>query len=173
MSLDDLDFVAEMLADPLVMRFYPKCYARHEAESWIRRQLARYGRDGHALWLVEDRLSRIPIGQVGLLTQRVEGADEAEIGYLIHRPFWRQGFASEAAAASRDYAFGTLRKSRLISLIRPLNLPSQAVARKIGMCPERTAVHGGLEHIVFVMRRAEARAESNRLPIERFNHRTI
>ena len=43
MSLADADFVAAMLADPEVMRFYPRCYSRQETEAWIQRQLDRYG----------------------------------------------------------------------------------------------------------------------------------
>jgi hypothetical protein len=31
MSMDDLDFIAVQLADPEVMRFYPKCYSREES----------------------------------------------------------------------------------------------------------------------------------------------
>src|SRR5258708_3893116 len=150
MSLADLDFVAAMLADPEVMRFYPKCYSRDEAEAWIQRNLDRYARDGHGRWLVLDRATGEPRGQVGLVMQEVEGTLEPEVGYLIHRPFWRQGLAAEAARATRDYAFGVLGKRRVISLIRPENVPSQGVARKIGMRPEpRTVQHGGFEHLVF------------------------
>jgi RimJ/RimL family protein N-acetyltransferase len=150
MAEGDLDFVADMLAHPEVMRYYPKCYSREEAESWLGRMLGRYARDGHALWLVQDRMTGQPLGQVGLLMQTVSGVAEAEIGYLIHRPFWRRGFAREAAAATRDYAFITLGKPHVISLIRPENLPSQGVARKLGMSPRPgTVPHGGFEHLVF------------------------
>lgn len=150
MSLEDLDFVAEMLADPDVMRFYPKCYSRDEAEHWIQRQVDRYSRDGHGLWLVTEKLTGLPAGQVGLVMQTVEGVAEPEVGYLIHRPFWRRGFAAEAAGATRDYAFHNLSKPRVISLIRPNNLPSQGVARKIGMTREpRVVMHAGFQHWVF------------------------
>src|SRR5580692_3148148 len=40
MSLDDLDFVAAMLADPEVMRYYPKIHTRDEAAAWVQRQMA-------------------------------------------------------------------------------------------------------------------------------------
>jgi len=158
MSLDDLDFVAEMLADAEVMRFYPKRYTREESAAWIERQLARYERDGHGLWLVASRATGEPVGQVGLVMQEVDGAREAEIGYLIHRPFWRRGFASEAAKAVREHAFGALAKPRVISLIRPVNEPSAGVARKIGMTPERLTTFAGLEHRVFVALRPIPRA---------------
>jgi len=155
MSLDDLGFVAAMLGHPEVMRFYPKVYSRDEARTWLERQLARYARDGHGLWLVEDRATGEPVGQVGLLTQLVDGVEEPEIGYLIHRPFWRQGLASEAALGVRAWAFETLGHPRVISLIRPENLPSQGVARKLGMTPEKRAQFYGLEHIVFSVRKED------------------
>jgi RimJ/RimL family protein N-acetyltransferase len=154
MSLGDLDFIASMLAHPEVMRFYPKLYSREEAVQWIERQLDRYVRHGHGLWLAEDRATGEPRGQVGLLIQTVDGVEEPEIGYLIHRPYWRQGLAAEAAAAVRDWAFGILGLPRVISLIRPVNLPSQGVARKIGMTPEKTTRVWDLEHIVFSVRAA-------------------
>jgi ribosomal-protein-alanine N-acetyltransferase len=153
MSLDDLDFVAAMLGHPEVMRFYPKIYSRDEAREWVERQLARYARDGHGLWLVEDRATTEPVGQVGLLMQLVDGVEEPEIGYLIHRPFWRRGLATEAALGVRAWAFETQGHERVISLIRPENLPSQGVARKLGMAPEKRAQHFGMEHIVFAVRR--------------------
>jgi len=153
MTLSDLDFVADMLADPEVMRFYPKCYSRAEAEHWVRRQVNRYASHGHGLWLVLEKATSEPVGQVGLIPQQVDGIEEAEVGYLIHRPFWRRGLATEAAAASRDYAFQTLGRTRVISLIRPENLPSQGVACKIGMKPEKRTVHAGLDHLVFSVSR--------------------
>lgn len=144
----DLDFVATMLADPEVMRFYPKPLDRVEAAAWIARMQARQACDGHGLWLVLSRDHAAPVGQVGLLRQTVEGIDEVEIGYLLHRPFWGQGLATEAAMAVRDWAFAQGHPS-VISLIRPANEPSQAVAQRLGMSPGPVVLHAGLDHIVW------------------------
>ena len=156
MSLNDLDFMAAMLSHPEVMRFYPKCYPRDEAEAWIRRQMDRYAQHGHGGWLALDKATGEPRGQVGVVPLTVEGELEAEIGYLIHRPFWRNGLATEAATACRDYAFGVLHRPRVISLIRPENLPSQGVARKVGLSPGRHVLHANLDHIVFSLSREDA-----------------
>jgi ribosomal-protein-alanine N-acetyltransferase len=149
MTFGDLDFVAAMLAHPEVMR----SYSREEAEAWVCRQMERYARYGHGLWLVVDRRSGEPLGQVGLTMQEVDGVQEPEVGYLIHRPFWRRGFATEAAVATRDYAFDKLGKARVISLIRPENVPSQGVAAKMGMAVEKRTTHAGLLHLVFAVSR--------------------
>ena len=153
MSLDDLDFVAAMLGDADVMRFYPQPYSRDDAKRWIERQIERYANDGYGLWLVVEKATHEPVGQVGLTNQNVDGRPEPEIGYLIHKPFWRVGFAREAAAGVRDYAFTALAKPRVISLIRPINIPSQRTALAIGMKPEKMTMHANMEHLVFARKR--------------------
>ena len=153
MADGDLDFVAAMLSDPGVMRHYPKVLSREEAREWIDRQRKRYAADGHGLWLVEalpGTASRgEPVGQVGLVTQEIDGRREPEIGYLIHSRFWRRGYATEAALAVREEAFGRFAYDHAISLIRPENLPSQGVARRLGMAPVRETLFRGLPHLVF------------------------
>jgi ribosomal-protein-alanine N-acetyltransferase len=152
----DLDFMAEMLADAEVMRYYPKRLTRELATDWIDRQIARYKADGYGLWLAEARESGKPVGQVGLVRQQINGAEECEVGYLIHRPNWRHGFASEGALACRNYAFSTLHLPRVISLVRPENAASQGVARNLGMEVVGRAPHGGYEHLVFAVSNPEA-----------------
>jgi ribosomal-protein-alanine N-acetyltransferase len=153
MTRHDLDFVASMLGDERVMQHYPKCYSRAEAEIWVDRIIGLYTEVGHSFWLTSLRDSGEPIGQVGLLRQHVDGVHELEIGYMIHASYWRQGYAHEAAAGVRDYAFGVLDKSRVISLIRPANVPSQRVALSIGMKPEKMTMFRDAESLVFSMSR--------------------
>jgi ribosomal-protein-alanine N-acetyltransferase len=150
----DLDFVAEMLAHPEVMRYYPKRYDRGEAAEWLERQRGRYVCDRHALWMVEDRAGATPIGQVGLVMQAVDGVQVPEVGYLLHRPYWRRGYAAEAARGVRDHAFSVFGYPRVIALIRPENVPSQAVARALGMQPGAQTMHGGFVHDVWSVERA-------------------
>jgi len=159
MSLDDLDFVAGMLSDPEVMRYYPKCYTRSEAQAWIERQRVRYEQDGHGLWIATEKTTGEPVGQVGLVQQQIEATAETEVGYLIDRRFWRRGLGTEAARGCRDFAFRELDKDALISLVRPVNIPSQGVATNIGMSWKRRRVqHANLEHFVFSISRSEWQA---------------
>ena len=48
----DLDHLAGLLADPVVMRFYPAPRTRAEAAAWIAGNRRRYAQDGHGLWTV-------------------------------------------------------------------------------------------------------------------------
>ena len=49
----DLDHLAGLLADPVVMRFYPAPRTRAEAAAWIAGNRRRYAQDGHGLWIIE------------------------------------------------------------------------------------------------------------------------
>jgi RimJ/RimL family protein N-acetyltransferase len=162
MNLDDLDFVASMIAHPEVMRYYPKLYNRSEAQEWIERQMKRYAEHGHGLWLVLERASGQPVGQTGLIIQEVDGVQEPEIGYLIHRPFWRRGFATEAALGVREYAFARRALERVIALIHPDNVPSQGVARKLGMECSKETIFKERRHLVFAVTRAEVETAASR-----------
>ena len=153
MELEDLDFVASMLAHPEVMRFYPKRYSLRQSEAWVRRQLERYCTDGFGFWLAVDRANQQPVGQVGVLNTPVDGKVEPALGYLIHHPFWRQGFAAEAASASLEWALARLDAPRVITLVRLENSSSQGVARKIGMKPVKHTPWAGYQHILFHYKR--------------------
>jgi RimJ/RimL family protein N-acetyltransferase len=146
---DDLGFVAEMLAHPEVAFHYARTFSREDAAAWLDRQRSRYATDGHGLWLVLDRAGGRPVGQVGLLMQEVQGRVRPEVGWLLHRPFWGRGYATEAAAAVRDAAFTRWRYPEVISLIRPANLPSRRVAERIGSTPGPTVEFRGLPHVVY------------------------
>lgn len=149
MTPNDVDFVAAMLADEEVTKYDERRFSRIEAEEWLSRQIERYRRDGHGLWLVTERDTGDAVGQVGLALQDVEGRHEPEVGWLLHRPFWGRGYATEAAIGVRDAAFARWSYPALISLVRPANLPSQRVAQRIGMTPGRRVQFHGFEHIVY------------------------
>lgn len=148
---NDFDFLLRMMSDPEVMRYYPRPYGEKDVRDFINRMRARYREDGCGLWLLLDRERGEPLGRVGLMRQPVDGVDEFEIGYMVHRPFWRRGFATEAALAVRTYAFTERKLPRVISLIRPDNIPSHGVAQKLGMEAVGRTELNGLEFEVFAV----------------------
>jgi [ribosomal protein S5]-alanine N-acetyltransferase len=166
----DLDFVATMLADPEVTYYYERRFTRGEANAWLDRQLNRYAHDGHGLWLVIERTTSSPIGQVGLAMQELEGVRRPEIGWLLHRPFWGKGYATEAGIATRDAAFSRWGYGEVISLIRPVNRPSRRVAERVGMRAGEYVQFHGFEHIVYVVEASQAALPHERMrPMKRGN----
>jgi [ribosomal protein S5]-alanine N-acetyltransferase len=152
---DDSEALARVISDPETMKFYPAPFDRSGVEEWIVRNRRRYEESGHGLWAMVLKASGEMIGDCGLTVQNVDGVDEVEIGYHVRRDYWGQGLATEAAKACRDYGFEHLPVERIISLIRPENLPSCRVAEKNGMTVWKDVNWHGFPHRVYVARRKE------------------
>nr|NIM01242.1 GNAT family N-acetyltransferase [Acidobacteriota bacterium]NIM61968.1 GNAT family N-acetyltransferase [Acidobacteriota bacterium]NIO59690.1 GNAT family N-acetyltransferase [Acidobacteriota bacterium]NIQ30785.1 GNAT family N-acetyltransferase [Acidobacteriota bacterium]NIQ85818.1 GNAT family N-acetyltransferase [Acidobacteriota bacterium] len=103
------------------------------------RILASMAERGWDSFVIERRDDPRFAGIVGLAPQEVDGVEEIELGYRLMPPFWGQGLATEAACATRDYAFETLGLPRIISIIEPENVGSIRVAEKAGLRYERDA----------------------------------
>jgi RimJ/RimL family protein N-acetyltransferase len=126
---DDLDAYAAMMADPDVMRFLGGVQERSDAWRGMASVLGHWALRGFGLWAVERKRDGALIGRVGV--QYPEGWPSTEIAWTLGRPYWGQGYATEAAKASLDYGFKTLKLPRLISLIDPENHTSQGVAKRL------------------------------------------
>ncbi|MEV6886203.1 GNAT family N-acetyltransferase [Streptomyces sp. NPDC051135] len=140
MTEDDLDDMAALLGDPHVMRYYPSPKSREEALAWIDWNQRLYQQEGFGLWLVTLRTTGEFVGDCGLTPQEIEGVTDLEVGYHVRADLQGNGYATEAAAACRDYARDILDAQRLIAIIRPDNQASQRVAEKIGLPFERDAI---------------------------------
>ncbi|MEX0807914.1 MAG: GNAT family N-acetyltransferase, partial [Dongiaceae bacterium] len=55
-----------------------------------------------------------------------------EIGYWVGRPFWKQGFASEAVAALIAHCFSDPAIERVIATVHPDNVASIRLQEKLG-----------------------------------------
>ena len=128
----DIDKMAALLGDPEVMRFYPAPKSREEAAGWIRWNQGNYAEHGYGLWIVET-LSGEFIGDCGLTWQQVNAEHKLEVGYHVRSDLQGRGFATEAAAACRDYARDQIQAAELVAIIHPDNRASERVAEKIGM----------------------------------------
>lgn len=148
---EDARALAHILSDPETMRYYPAPLDDAGVGAWIDRNLRRYEKDGHGLWAMILKASGELIGDCGISMQEVEGVWYREIGYHVRRDLWGQGLAVEAARACRDYGFVTLHADRLISIIRPENLPSRRVAEKNGMTLWKTCEYRGLPHCIYLI----------------------
>jgi [ribosomal protein S5]-alanine N-acetyltransferase len=150
LTIDDLDVFAGFYADPEVMRYLGagRTMSRDETERSLRRMLRALEVDGFGQLAVVRKEDGEVMGRCGFLVwdaktltptteAEAKGPTELEVGYALGRPFWGHGYATEAAAAVRDQAFGPMGRTRLIAFIRHDNVASRRVAEKIGMRYER------------------------------------
>ena len=133
----DVEEIVRLDADPRVMKHIAdgRVHTREESLALYPRIL-RYPRlyANLGIW----RASRRDTGAfVGWFSLKYAGkASDIEIGYRLAPDAWGLGFATEGAAALRDYGFDDLGLERIIGVTHPDNLASQRVLLKIGMADE-------------------------------------
>lgn len=134
---DDLDGVADLLADPDVARFLTRDgRPADRTQSW--RYLALYAGHwalrGYGPFAVEDRATGAFLGRVG--PWRPDGWPGFEIGWGLKRSAWGKGLAFEASVAAGRWAFETFGLGEVVSLIRADNERSARLARRLGAKPD-------------------------------------
>ncbi|HEY4943702.1 MAG TPA: GNAT family N-acetyltransferase [Rhizomicrobium sp.] len=135
----DFDFLAAAYADAEVMKFLGGVMEPNDAWRSLAGAIGHWHLRGYGSWAVERKADAALVGRVGLINPH--GWPGLEVGWTLHKPYWGQGYASEAAEAALRYAFLTQPVERMISCIDPDNTASQAVARRIG------ETRGELSHI--------------------------
>jgi ribosomal-protein-alanine N-acetyltransferase len=153
LTLADVDAIFAIIGDPIAMQYYPRAYTRKDAVEWVERNQRRYENDGYGILAMALKGIIELIGDCGIVRQTVEEESMLEVGYHLRRDHWGNGYATEAARACMDYAFGELGAGKVVSLIRPENIPSRRVAERNGMRVERQVMHDGLPHLLYVMKR--------------------
>lgn len=132
-TLEDFDAQFEILSDAETMQHYPKPYDEQMTQRWIEKNIQSYKKYGFGIWAVTVKETGKFIGDCGLTIQEIDGEMLPEIGYHIHKEYWRQGLGSEAARAVRDWAFENTKYDCLYSYMKYTNAASCAVALANGM----------------------------------------
>ena len=133
MNIDDFDALYKVLADRDIMQHYPYTFDEKRVRDWIERNMNRYLENGFGLWGVCLKDTGEMIGDSGLTLQNIEGEMLPEIGYHIRADYQRKGYAKEAAAAVRDWAFANTDYPALYSYCKYTNVGSYKTAESIGM----------------------------------------
>lgn len=102
--------------------------------------LRGYGRFG-----VELREGSSLVGVIGPWFPH--GWPEPELGWDLMAGFEGKGYASEAARATRDWAYGSLGWTTATSLVAPENKASEAVAKRLGCTYECDIEHATAGHV--------------------------
>ncbi len=117
----------------------PHPYEPGMAESWIATHPDRWAAERAMMCAVVKRDDRQLVGAVGLQIDRAH--QHAELGYWIGRPYWGNGYATEAAHSLVGFGFTTLRLHRILARHFSVNPASGRVMQKIGMRPEGVLRH--------------------------------
>lgn len=127
----DLDALAQLCADPEVMRYAPALLSRDECAALLVRCRLQFLQHGFGLWALEYRQSQQLIGFCGLVAQ-TEGST-AEVIWRLGYRHWGKGLAREALQATLDCAFGPLGLDEVSAVAAALDEPAQQLLESLGM----------------------------------------
>lgn len=117
--------------------------------SWrmLAMEIGHWALKGFGRWTVETRETGEIVGMVGLFEP--EGWPEAEIGWDLFNGYEGKGYATEAGEAARSYAYDVIGWTTAISLVKPDNTGSAAVAKRLGARRDGSFTHArhGFMHV--------------------------
>jgi RimJ/RimL family protein N-acetyltransferase len=148
----DAEALYDLFADEEIMRRLNRdpVSAVEQIRAMIEEAMGGWRTDGLGPFILQTRGTDLRVvGQAGLMifdtrgwtpSTRAQARSHAqpELGWALIRAHWGHGYATEAAAAIRDWALESRSVSGLVSLISPDNVRSQRVAKRLGATPTET-----------------------------------
>jgi RimJ/RimL family protein N-acetyltransferase len=150
----DADALYDLFKDPDVMHGLGKepVSAPEQARAIIEEWIAAWRTDALGPLIIETAATnRRVFGQAGLMIFDTRGWTpstwanagshaQPELGWALMRAHWGHGYATEAAAAIREWAHESRSIEQLVSLISSDNVRSQRVAERLGAIPTETVI---------------------------------
>lgn len=149
----DVDALHRIMYLPEVMRYFPipTLPSKERIERLIASQIEHWNKYGYGWWAIDSKSDRKLIGWSGL--QYLPETGEVEIAYLIAKPYWGQGLATEAARVGLTFGFENTGQDQIVAIVHTENFASQRVAQKLGMNFVNQSPYFGMECFRYVMHR--------------------
>lgn len=138
-TLDDAPDVKQFVGDKDIAsttEHIPHPYEDGMAEQWTQYTQERFESGLAVNFAITHRQESYLIGAIELAINKEH--ERAELGYWIGKPYWNQGYCTEAAEAIVKYGFEVLGLYRIYSKHFSRNPASGRVMQKIGMKHEGT-----------------------------------
>ena len=133
----DLDDLLAVNGDDAVTYFLPYAtwHSRADGEAWLARTVARTA-DGAGQQLVIARKADHRVIGAILLFRYDEASARLEVGYVLGRQAWHQGYATEALRSVLGCAFTEWGIRRIEAEVNPDNSASTALLLRLGFVHE-------------------------------------
>jgi RimJ/RimL family protein N-acetyltransferase len=130
----DVAPLSRICADPVVMATLGPVLDLEGTRALVDRERGYEAQWGHTFWVVERREDHRLIGKCGIVRGRIDPIlNKVEIGWRLASDCWGHGYATEAARACVDWAFGHLDDDAVWAVTAAANRGSRAVMDRIGM----------------------------------------
>jgi 8-oxo-dGTP diphosphatase len=139
----DADVWVTFITDPDFGRYVPRSKVTRTPQERADRIIGVYQQrwEAQPLTSIGWAITRKADGQfVGLCgVEALDGTNDGELEYYLGKPYWGQGFATEAVGAMVRFAFEHITWDRIVAAIVPANNASQRVLGRLGLIYEKHA----------------------------------
>ena len=139
-TLADAGDVQQLSGDPAIAAttlHIPHPYPDGAAESWISTHQERWQSGLGAIYAITLRETGVLVGAISVLGISLQNS-HGEMGYWIGKPYWNNGYCTEAARALIRFCFDILGLHRVFAHHLARNPASGRVMEKAGMRYEGT-----------------------------------
>lgn len=156
----DIDSMLELHSDPEVHIYLRNktITSREKIKEAIASLHQQYKEFGVGRWAMIDKKSSEFIGWTGLefVTKEInKHINFYDLGYRLLRRFWGQGYATESALASLEYAFNKLKLTEVYAMADIKNEGSNKILKKVGLTYIETFLFEDIKHNWYKLERSE------------------
>lgn len=139
-SLADVEKIYAIYSQHEVMKYVGKIRTREQVEKYVENMLKNWQYNQFGMWAIAWKNEAKILGDGGLCF--LDGTPpEIEVGYVLDKPYWHLGLATEVAKASLKYGFEVLNLNKIVAVADPKNVASRRVMEKAGMKYEKDAFY--------------------------------
>jgi RimJ/RimL family protein N-acetyltransferase len=125
----DYQILSDLWRDAEVRRFLGGVLSEEEIAEKINYLLSHFEKYGYGIFTVIENKTQEIVGLCGLLNTE----NGIELVYMTFVKWWRQGLTQEAAKATIEFAFNTLKLDRIVAITQDDNINSCKMLEKLGM----------------------------------------
>ncbi len=141
-SLSDANDVQRLAGDRAIADTtinIPHPYEDGMAEEWIGKHQETFDQGKGVCFAITTKADGALVGAISLMG--VSAGHQAEMGFWVGKPYWNEGFCTEAANAVLRYAFEQMGLVRVHAIHFSRNSASGRVMQKVGMKHEGRRAH--------------------------------
>ena len=149
--------------DPDVAVWYG-AWTRERIEAEVARIARCWSTEGVHKWMAYHRVTGQLIGRGGLSRKLVDGRVRLEVGWVLHRRHWGQGYATEIGRAGLEMAFDELGADEVVAFTEAHNRRSRAVMERLGFRYSKPVSIDGESFVLYALRRPDPGASPGTSP---------
>lgn len=164
-ELGDFDEISKMLNQKSVREIWEKEFKNRDVKRWIENCMGSYSNTGEGFYIIQHKETNEIIGQISLSQDTINGEIVYETGYILNEKYTGQGYATEAAEHMCKIAFELMNLEKVIFEIRPINIKSIKVAKRLGAKETGSFIKNvdgkALEHKIYTLKNPHKNNKTN------------